>query len=232
MSSSCGRRRRRTRCQRTGRDGARTDEEDVRRRARRRSIGTNERTTDATRLDDDALHLLVRDVDLERVEHLAPEVLRVDVREVFLVRDHGVRPRCGCVGGGARGGSDDERNARRVTMTRGTFPQMLDTARDRHSHHHFVRRGRVARASGVTGASAFPALPRFFPPFAATTLSLSPRTTALDASSSSATCSTFLFSPAFALSRAASASGPFHTKRSRGGVQRRQLKLKGVEGGD
>jgi hypothetical protein len=31
----------------------------------------------------------------------------------------------------------------------------------------------------------------------------------------------------------ASASlGPFHTKRRRGGVERRQLKLKGVEGGD
>ena len=188
---------------------------------------------DATRLDDDPLHLLVRDVDLERVEHLAPEVLRVDVREVFLVRDHGVRPRCGRVGGGARGGSDDELNARRVTMTRGTFPVFFSAHHTRSAFsHHFVRRGRVARASGVTGASAFPALPRFFPPFAATTLSLSPRTTALDASSSSATCSTFLFSPAFALSRAASASGPFHTKRSRGGVQRRQLKLKGVEGGD
>ena len=146
MSSSCGRRRRRTRCQRTGRDGARTDEEDVRRRARRRSIGTNERTTDATRLDDDALHLLVRDVDLERVEHLAPEVLRVDVREVFLVRDHGVRPRCGCVGGGARGGSDDERNARRVTMTRGTFPVFFSAHHTRSAFSSSLRPPRPRRA--------------------------------------------------------------------------------------
>jgi hypothetical protein len=35
------------------------------------------------------------------------------------------------------------------------------------------------------------------------------------------------------VARSSPASGSFHhSKRSRGGVQRRQLKLKGVEGGD
>jgi hypothetical protein len=38
-------------------------------------------------LDDDALHLLVRDVDLERVEHRAPVRLRVRLGE--LLGDHG-----------------------------------------------------------------------------------------------------------------------------------------------
>ena len=35
-----------------------------------------------------------------------------------------------------------------------------------------------------------------------------------------------------ALTLGVSTSGSFHTKRRRGGVERRQLKLKGVEGGD